>query len=116
MTRAVVIQAQGDDPALVLSAWQHAKNLLVVVGDDVPVEIVVQGAAVSGLTRGAPAAVTLAARRDDMPGVRVLVCRNAMRANDVDEDDLAEGFVPVPAGIAHLVQRQWEGWAYVRSS
>lgn len=114
-TRAVVIQASGTDANLPLSALRHAKNLIAETGE-IPVEIVVQSGAVMSLIAGHPVAAAVADLRADLPSVRVLACRNAMRANNVDPTALADGIETVPAGIAWLSQRQWDGWAYVWSA
>lgn len=109
----VVLQASGGDPELLLSAWRSALNLLAVL-PGTPVEIVVQGAAVTGLVEGHHAADELSGQRPEQPEIHVLACRNALNAHHVDESELAAGIQVVPAGIAWLVQRQREGWAYVR--
>ncbi|WP_207204831.1 DsrE family protein [Neobittarella massiliensis] len=47
-------------------------------------------------------------------GVVFTACQNALRANGISTQALP-GFVhTVPAGIAELVDRQEEGWAYVK--
>lgn len=108
----VVLQASGNDMTLPLRAWQHAKNLTAAVGE-CDIEIVVQSGAVASLIDGHPIARKIAAARSDLPRVSVLVCRNATRANEVDEAQLVAGFEPIPAGIARIAQRQSEGWAFV---
>lgn len=111
----VVIQAAGADPALVVRAAQHAANLVRDVGA-VPVDVVVQGAAVAALVDGSDAVAQAARLLAAFPTVRLLACRNAMRAHEVDESRLAPGVGAVPAGIGHIARRQWEGWAYAASN
>lgn len=113
--RAVVIQASGMDARLPLSALGHARNLIREVGE-IPVEIVVQSGAVMSLIDGHPIAAQLTAALPELPTVTMLACRNAMKAHGVDEAALATGIGTVPAGIAWIVQRQWEGWAFAWSS
>ena len=109
----VVLQAAGPDEGLVLSALQSAANLLAEIGPT-PVEVVVQSGAVGGLVADHPQASTLAERLAGLSTVRVLACRNALRAHGVPEDALSPGVGVVPAGIARVVERQRDGWAYVR--
>ena len=109
----VVLQAAGPEEGLVLSALQSAANLLAEIGP-APVEVVVQSGAVGGLVADHSQADELAERMADLPTVRVLACRNALRAHHVAEDALAPGVGVVPAGIARVVQRQRDGWAYLR--
>ncbi|MCE1180443.1 MAG: DsrE family protein [Micrococcales bacterium] len=90
-----------------------ARNLLKV-HPGTPVDLVVQGNAVTGLVAGSTQATQLAEHWPKLPNGRILACRNALGAHDVAEDTLAGGVEVVPAGGAHLAQRQWEGWAYLR--
>lgn len=107
MTKAVVVQAQGADIALAVSAARHALNLVREVGE-VPVDIVVQGGAVAGMVSGHDTAAAVIEALRDTPNVQIKVCRNALRANHVQEDTVDPAFTVVPAGIAWIVQRQWE--------
>jgi uncharacterized protein len=45
---------------------------------------------------------------------RVSACRNNMRSSGFQEDQLLLVVTSVPAVIAHLAERQWQGWAYAR--
>jgi len=47
-------------------------------------------------------------------GVIVAACENSMRSAGVTAEQLADGARIVPSGIAQLVRRQRDGWAYVR--
>lgn len=110
--RAVVIQASGSDTELAARALAKAQNLLRE-HPETPVEIVVQGEAVTGLVDRHPVARAIALKLSDLPTVTILACRNAMKAHAVAESTLAPGIGAVPAGIARLAERQWDGWAYI---
>nr|WP_246301455.1 DsrE family protein [Microbacterium immunditiarum] len=76
------------------------------------VRVVVQGAAVTGLARGAgldDEVLTALERR-----IEVVGCSNSMKRHDVRSDQLADGVGVVPSAIVHLAERQWAGAAYVR--
>lgn len=47
-------------------------------------------------------------------GVRFLACRNALRANNIDEKDLPPFVEVIPAGMTELIKRQAEGYAYIK--
>jgi intracellular sulfur oxidation DsrE/DsrF family protein len=47
-------------------------------------------------------------------GVKVIACENSMRGQKVVRDDLLPGIDYVPAGVVELMQRQREGYAYIR--
>ena len=46
--------------------------------------------------------------------VRFFSCRNAMRKYSVDEKELYQFVTAVPAGVVALIQRQAEGYAYIK--
>ena len=46
--------------------------------------------------------------------VELLACANSLRFLGLDEDDLLDPVVVVPAGVSELTKRQAEGWAYIR--
>lgn len=47
-------------------------------------------------------------------GVTVSACRNALNKENISEKDLLTNVVVVPAGVAELVLKQAEGYAYIR--
>lgn len=52
---------------------------------------------------------TLAAR-----SVRWLICHNTMKSHHLKETDLPEYATIIPSAVAHLIERQLEGWAYIK--
>lgn len=46
--------------------------------------------------------------------VRIIVCRNALKANFISEEVLPDFVTVVPAGITRIVIRQAEGYSYVK--
>ncbi len=47
-------------------------------------------------------------------GVRIAVCQNTMTAQHITPEQLLPGMTVVPAGIAEIIQRQQEGFSYVK--
>ncbi|KSU70069.1 hypothetical protein AS031_18555 [Pseudarthrobacter enclensis] len=76
------------------------------------IEVVVQGPGVKLLTKNSPA--TEAITNAGQLHVDILACGNSMRSAGMEDKDLAPGVGTVPAAIAHLTRRQWDGWAYAR--
>lgn len=91
---------------------RSAANARAALGQGAHIEVVVQGPGVTLLAHNTPVteAITNAGQLD----VGILACGNSMRSAGMDEKDLAAGVDMVPAAIAHLARRQWEGWAYAR--
>jgi intracellular sulfur oxidation DsrE/DsrF family protein len=48
-------------------------------------------------------------------GVKIKVCQNMLQANGITPQQLVPHIDIVSAGIAELVKRQYEGWAYVKA-
>jgi intracellular sulfur oxidation DsrE/DsrF family protein len=76
------------------------------------IEVVVQGPCVRQLIAGTEWAGDIAALIED--GISVAACRNSLRSAGVDESALASGVKVVPAAVAHLARRQFDGAAYIR--
>lgn len=51
-----------------------------------------------------------------MKNVKFSVCEAAMKNNQVGKSELLPGVQTVPDGIYAIVQRQHEGWAYIKAS
>jgi uncharacterized protein len=47
-------------------------------------------------------------------GIKIMVCRNALQANAVQEINLPEFVTVVSAGITRLVMLQGEGYCYIK--
>lgn len=46
--------------------------------------------------------------------VRIIVCRNALRAYSISEELLPEFITVTPAGITRIITKQSEGYSYVK--
>ena len=47
-------------------------------------------------------------------GVKVVACENTMRNAKLSKDDMLNGIGYVGAGVVEIMQRQQQGWAYLR--
>lgn len=106
----VVVHVPEGDPVRWEAIVRNVGNLRDALDAATLVELVAHGPGLPLLLRGGPLAGDLVA----LDGVRMVACGNTMERLGVDVSDLLAGVVVVPAGIAHLVHRQGEGWAYVR--
>lgn len=113
-TRGFVYHVADNDPARILMATASARNAIAALGDDVRVDILAQGGAVTGATKSAAHAADLAAALEELPTVQVWLCSLAARGNGITEDDLLENVHLAATATAHAAQRQFEGWAYIR--
>ncbi|MDZ4351658.1 MAG: DsrE family protein [Arthrobacter sp.] len=91
---------------------RSAANARAALGKGARIEVVVQGPGVKLLATNTPATEVITDA--GQLGVGILACGNSMRSAGMEDKDLAPGVGTVPAAIAHLARRQWDGWAYAR--
>ena len=109
----LVIQVSDGDPAKWNLALNNAENVQQALGrDKVIVEIVAYGPGIGMLKAESKVADRLNGAMDR--NVALLACAASMEKAKVKEDDLAGGVKVIPGGVLHIMQRQREGWAYIR--
>ncbi|SHM63498.1 hypothetical protein SAMN05444266_109271 [Chitinophaga jiangningensis] len=91
------------------------RNLLTYAankGQEIKIEVVVHGEAWPLLIPGGAVEERVTALAQDK--VEWLICSNTMNSHYLTESRLLPFVKMVPAGVGHLVERQMEGWAYIR--
>jgi len=77
-------------------------------------EVVMYGQGLDLVTKGKSAVsddvVQLAANKN----IAFKVCRVAMKAHNLTENDLLQGVQTVPDGIYEVISKQREGWGYIK--
>ena len=91
---------------------RNALNLLPEVERGTPIELVVHGEAICLPLPGQVTANALTEALD--AGIILVVCRNSMRSQNLNDGDLIPGAVTVTSAVGHLVASQGQGWAYLR--
>lgn len=109
----VVVQVSDGDVAKWNLALNNAKNVQDDLGaSNVDIEIVAYGPGIGMLKADSVAAnrvgEALAA------GVKVIACENTMRAQKLTQADMVSKIGYVSAGVVELMQKQQQGWAYIR--
>ena len=109
----VVMQVSDNDPGKWNLALNNAKNLQADLGAaNVEIEIVAYGPGIGMLK-----AESVVGNRIDEAlgsGVKVVACENTMRNSKLVKDDMLHGIGYVGAGVVEIMQRQQQGWAYIR--
>jgi intracellular sulfur oxidation DsrE/DsrF family protein len=109
----LVLQVSENDPANWNLALNNAENVQQALGkDNVQVEIVAYGPGLNMLKGESKVAGRLNAALDN--NVSLLACGTTMRKMKLTKADLAGGVNVVPGGVVHIMQRQSEGWNYVK--
>jgi len=109
----VVMQVSDAEPAKWNLALNNARNLQADLGrDNVEIEIVAYGPGLGMLK-----ADSVVGNRVDEAlgtGVTIVACENTMAAQKVKRDDMLPKIGYVKAGVVELMQKQQQGWAYLR--
>lgn len=96
-------------------ALNNAKNAQTAFGpENIEIEIVVFGAGVNTLKYYAPIPIADKVKEAKYAGVRIVACETAMRTFKLRPSDMLTEVRYVEYGVAELVEKQHEGWAYVR--
>ncbi|HSS70904.1 MAG TPA: DsrE family protein [Casimicrobiaceae bacterium] len=109
----VVIQMSDGEPAKWNLALNNARNLQADLGAaKVEIEIVAYGPGLGMLKRDS----AVAARVDEAltSGVKIVACENTMRAQKLVQPDMLPSISYVGAGVVEIMERQQQGWAYIR--
>jgi intracellular sulfur oxidation DsrE/DsrF family protein len=109
----VVVQVSDADPSKWNLALNNVRNLQADLGaKNVDIEIVAYGPGIEMLKAdsvvGNRIGETLGA------GVKVVACENTMRGQKLTKPDMLEGIGYVGAGVVEIMQRQQQGWTYLR--
>ena len=109
----VVMQVSDNDPAKWNLALNNAKNIQTDLGaGNVDIEIVAYGPGIDMLK--ADSIVGNRVGEAMAAGVKVVACENTMRNQKIAKDDMLPKVDYVMAGVVELMQKQQQGWAYIR--
>lgn len=109
----MVIQVSQNDPAVWNLALNNAKNIQKDVGkDNVELEIVAYGPGINMLKAESEVGNRINEAVDS--GVKVMACQNTMRNQKLKNEDMLVKVGYVPSGVVEIMQRQQQGFAYLR--
>ena len=109
----VVMQVSDNDTGKWNLALNNAKNLQADLGaKSVDIEIVAYGPGIGMLKADSVVGNRIGEALSS--GVRIEACENTMRGQKLDKADMLAGIGYVPAGVVEIMQKQQQGWAYLR--
>lgn len=109
----VVLQVSDNDAGKWNLALNNAQNIQQNLGqDNVEVEIVAYGPGLPMLKLESKVSGRLAQALDG--NVKLIACENTMRKAHLTKADMYSGISYVPGGVVHIMEREGEGWAYIR--
>ena len=109
----VVMQVSNPEPRGWHQTLNNAMALIKNAGPgNVQIEIVANGMGIGMLKFNSPQAKEVAAVL--ALGVKVIACGETMKALMLDKDDMLPNISYVPGGLIEVLDRQREGWLYVK--
>jgi hypothetical protein len=112
--RRVVMQVNDDKSEVWNHALTLAENMQINAGgkDNIEIEIVAMSPGIRMVANDSSAASRVSKAIDN--GVLVRACGNTLKIVGWDEDKLIPGVKTVPFGALEVIDRQNEGWAYLK--
>lgn len=110
----VVFQVSDADPGKWNLTLNNARNAQAELGAaNVVIEIVAYGPGIAMLKAASDVGARVAEASE--AGMHVLACENSMRGFGLARAQMLPQAGYVPSGVAHLIRRQAEGYAYIRA-
>ncbi len=111
VSEAVVVQANGNDAADFKRALILASNMHEVL-TKAKFEVVVYGPSVKLLTAFSNEVPLI--QKIQSEGIKIIACGRSLKSEHMNESDLAPDITVVPFGAVHIVNRQKQGWQYIK--
>ena len=109
----VVMQVSKVDPAAQLKVVGQINNILTAL-PDTQIEVVCHSEGLAMLVT-AQSKVAAQVKTLHEQGVVFAACENTMKRNKLTKEDLLPESITVPSGLAEIILKQEEGWAYIKA-
>lgn len=113
VSNAVVLQENGKDASDFKRSLTLASNMHKVL-TKAKFEIVVYGPNIKFLTQFSDELPLI--QKVQSEGIKIIACGLTLKTDNIDPKDLAPGIQVVPSGGVWIVNRQKQGWQYIKSS
>ncbi len=109
----LVIQVSDAEPGKWRLALNNARNVQQDLGAaNVEIEVVAYGPGIGMLKLDSEASGGVSQAMKE--GVKVVACENTMRNQKIARGEMLGGIGYVNAGVVEIMQKQREGWSYIR--
>jgi intracellular sulfur oxidation DsrE/DsrF family protein len=108
----VVFQVSDSDPGKWNLVLNNAANAQKDLGTTLVAEIVAFGPGIGMLESDSPVAKRVQTALAS--GIKIVACENTMAALKLSHKDMLPGIGYVSAGVVELIERQQQGYAYIR--
>lgn len=105
----IVIDYSVHSTANKVTLERHIKNLGVYFDQNVTIEVMAYGKGIELLLQSSDI--------HNLSGntTALLACQNTMERMHITQADLIGSAAIVPSGLGHIVDRQLQGWAYIKA-
>jgi uncharacterized protein len=112
--RRVVLQVSDDDQETWEQALKLAENMLENAGgkDKIDIQIVALSPGIGMVLNDSPVAGRVSKAAES--GIQMRACAYTLSVRHLSPDKLAAGVKTVPFGALEIVEKQNEGWAYIK--
>jgi len=111
----VVIQLNSADTAVWNSTLGNIKNLQKIWPGQLQIEVVIHGKAL-GFAIKEKTHVEAEIKAMMSGDLTFRACENTMKKHAVTKDMLLSGIETVPSGVAEIILKQEQGWAYLKTN
>ena len=111
----VVIQLNTADTASWSSTIGNIRNLQKIWPNNISIEVVAHGKGLDLIVAN-KTHLSNDVNALSKEGVVFAACENSMRKHNVNKADLLPVAITVPSGVAELVLKQEQGWAYLKAT
>ncbi|HEY9145699.1 MAG TPA: DsrE family protein [Thiobacillus sp.] len=108
----VVIQVSDANPATWNLALNNIKNFQAATKGEAKVELVAYGPGIGMLTADSEVADRVS--EAVAGGTKIVACGNTMKAKNLTKADMNPNVGIVPGGVVEIMDREMEGYAYIR--
>jgi intracellular sulfur oxidation DsrE/DsrF family protein len=109
----VIFQVSDNDPGKWNLALNNARNVQQDLGEgNVEIEIVAYGPGLGMLKMDSTVGNRVSEAMST--GVKVMACENTMTNQKLSRDDMLSHIGYVKAGVVELMEKQEQGWSYIR--
>lgn len=109
----LIFQVSDNDPKIWNLTLSNVKNVQHDIGkDNVDIEVVAYGPGIGMLKLDSEVGNRITEAVGS--GVKVVACENTMHGQKLTKEDMLPNIDYVKAGVVELMQKQHEGYAYVR--
>lgn len=111
-----VFEVTSNDPGRWLGALRNVQNVRKSLGVETKILVVAHGGGLGMLlakSEAANAELKSALERLHQDGVTFAACENTMKRDHVEKKDLSDSATTVDSGVAEVIRKQADGYAYI---